>query len=80
MNPMDGLRAAMAVVEAYEIAHGRTPDNVSRRGVGYDFRSDGPDGSVRYIEVKGHTTTGDVTLYYTEWQTAQRCWKIRRPG
>jgi Protein NO VEIN, C-terminal len=27
---------------------------------------------VRYIEVKGHATTGDVTLYYTEWQTAHR--------
>ena len=27
---------------------------------------------MRYIEVKGHASTGDVTLYYTEWQMAHR--------
>ena len=30
------------------------------------------DGAVRYIEVKGHAATGNVTLYYTEWQMAHR--------
>ena len=64
--------AAMAVAEGYERAAGRTPSNVSMDGVGYDIRSEARDGSVRYIEVKGHATTGDVTLYYTEWQTANR--------
>lgn len=64
--------AAMDFVEAYERAHGREPTDVSKTGVGYDIKSVGPDGDVRYIEVKGHLTTGDVTLYYTEWQTANR--------
>ena len=64
--------AAMNVVTAYERSAGRTPADVSHKGVGYDIRSAGPDGEVRYIEVKGHTTTGDVTLYYTEWQMAHR--------
>ena len=45
---------------------------MSKTGVGYDVRSEAPDGAVRYIEVKGHAATGDVTLYYTEWQMAHR--------
>lgn len=65
-------QAAMDVVTRYEQAQGREPHDVSKTGVGYDIRSEGADGAVRYIEVKGHTTTGDVTLYYTEWQTAHR--------
>ncbi len=65
-------KAAMQAVMAYEEAQGRNPRDVSRTGVGYDVRSEGPDGAVRYIEVKGHTAAGDVTLYYTEWQTAHR--------
>ncbi|MBI2919084.1 MAG: DUF3883 domain-containing protein [Chloroflexi bacterium] len=27
---------------------------------------------MRYVEVKGHVATGDVILYYTEWQMANR--------
>jgi superfamily II DNA or RNA helicase len=65
-------QAAMRVAMDYERAAGRTPVDVSKTGVGYDVRSEGADGAVRYIEVKGHATTGDVTLYYTEWQTAHR--------
>jgi predicted nucleotidyltransferase len=65
-------QAAMNVVMDYERRHWRKPFDVSKTGVGYDVRSEGPGGRVRYIEVKGHTTTGDVTLYYTEWQTANR--------
>ena len=42
------------------------------RASGYDMKSVGPDGEVRYIEVKGHQKTGDIILYYTEWQTAHR--------
>lgn len=64
--------AAMGVVMDYEQRAGRHPEDVSKTGVGYDIKSTGPDGEVRYIEVKGHGTTGDVTLYYTEWQTAHR--------
>ena len=65
-------QAAMQAAVAHECANDREPVDVSRGGVGYDIRSTAPDGAVRYIEVKGHATTGDVTLYYTEWQTAHR--------
>ena len=64
--------AAMKVAMDYEQAQGRTPEDVSKTGVGCDVRSVAPDGSVRYIEVKGHAATGDITLYYTEWQLAHR--------
>lgn len=64
--------AGMRVASEYERACGRVPEDVSKRGCGYDIRSTGDDGSVRYIEVKAHTTAGDVTLYYTEWQMANR--------
>ena len=64
--------AAMNVAMDYERAQGRTPRDVSKTGVGYDVRSESPDGAVRYIEVKGHAATGDITLYYTEWQMAHR--------
>ena len=64
--------AAMKVAMNYERNQGRIPRDVSKTGVGYDIRSEGPDGEVRYIEVKGHASTGDVILYYTEWQMAHR--------
>ena len=64
--------AAMQVAMDHERAHDRTPVDVSKTGVGYDVRSEGPNGDVRYIEVKGHASTGDVVLYYTEWQMANR--------
>ena len=62
----------MQVVMYYERTQGREPEDVSRTGVGCDIRSTSAAGSVRYIEVKGHAATGDVTLYYTEWQLAHR--------
>ena len=64
--------AGMRVAMDFERALGRTPEDVSNRGCGYDIRSVAADSSVRYIEVKAHTTAGDVTLYYTEWQMANR--------
>ena len=64
--------AAMRVAMDYETVQGRTPRDVSKTGVGCDIRSEGSDGEVRYIEVKGHSATGGVTLYYTEWQIAHR--------
>ena len=64
--------AAMKVAMDHETAYGRAPADVSKTGVGYDVRSEGKGGDVRYIEVKGHATTGDIVLYYTEWQMAHR--------
>ena len=64
--------AAMRVAMDYESSQGRKPRDVSKTGVGCDIKSEGPDGEVRYIEVKGHGATGGVTLYYTEWQLAHR--------
>ena len=64
--------AAMQVAMAYERARNRAPEDVSKTGVGCDVRSVALDGAVRYIEVKGHAATGDITLYYTEWQLAHR--------
>ena len=64
--------AAMQVAMEYERNQSRDPVDVSKTGVGYDVRSEGADGEVRYIEVKGHASTGDVSLYYTEWQMAHR--------
>jgi superfamily II DNA or RNA helicase len=66
-------RAAMKVAFDYERAHGRVPVDASGTGEGYDVKSAAADGSsVRYIEVKGHLAAGDITLYYTEWQMANR--------
>ena len=64
--------AAMRVVMDYEREQGREPVDVSKTGVGYDIKSTGEDGEVRYIEVKGHAAAGDITLYYTEWNMANR--------
>ena len=65
-------KAAMEFTMRHEREHGWTPIDMSKQGVGYDVRSTGPDGEFRYIEVKGHQATGDIILYYTEWQTANR--------
>jgi superfamily II DNA or RNA helicase len=70
MSALD--KAAMDYVMQWERDHNRQPEDVHKTGVGYDIKSTGPGGEVRYIEVKGHNTTGDVRLYYTEWQTAHR--------
>ena len=65
--------AAMQVAQQFEEAHGREVTDTSRMGVGYDLKSVGAEGKVRYIEVKGHAeSTLEITLYYTEWQTAHR--------
>lgn len=50
----DVEEAAMEYVMEYEKRNGRNPEDVSRREH-YDIRSVSPDGTVRYIEVKGHT-------------------------
>lgn len=71
-NMKDLELAGMNHAMEYERAWGRAPEDVSKRGCGYDIRSVAPDSTVRYIEVKAHATAGDVTLYYTEWQMANR--------
>ena len=66
--------AAMKVAMEHERLYGREPVDVSKTGVGYDVRSVDPndESEVRYIEVKGHASRGDISLYYTEWQMAHR--------
>ena len=54
--------AAMRVAMEYKHSHDRLPVDVSKTGVGYDARTEGADKEVRYIEVKGHPSTGDVIL------------------
>jgi superfamily II DNA or RNA helicase len=63
-----GMQTAME----YERAHGRMPEDVSMHNLGYDIRSAGTSGEVRYIEVKARATTGAIVLTPNEWLMAQR--------
>ncbi len=63
---------AMECALAYERMAGRTPEDVSAEKLGYDIRSTSPDGSVRYIEVKGRATSGALVLTPNEWTMARR--------
>ncbi len=63
---------AMHVATAYERAQGRMPEDVSAQNLGYDIRSEAPDGSIRYIEVKGRAQTGAVAITPNEWLMANR--------
>ncbi len=63
-----GMRVALE----YERAQGRRPQDVSTQNLGYDIRSEAPDGAVRYIEVKARAQTGPVVLTPNEWLMAQR--------
>ncbi len=63
-----GMREAME----YERQQGREPVDVSDQNCGYDIRSEAPDGSVRYIEVKARARTGPVVLTPNEWMMARR--------
>jgi len=65
-------RIGMEVAMSYERMHGRVPEDVSKENLGYDIRSKGMDGEVRYIEVKARATTGDVALTPNEWFKARR--------
>lgn len=62
----------MKVAMQYEQEHGRKPEDVSARNLGFDIRSVAPDGSVRYIEVKARAQTGPVVLTQNEWLMAHR--------
>jgi superfamily II DNA or RNA helicase len=65
-------RIGMEVAMSYERMHGRVPEDVSKENLGYDIRSKGKDGKIRYIEVKARATTGDVALTPNEWFKAKR--------
>lgn len=62
----------MEVAMEYERNNGRTPLDVSAENLGYDIRSEAPDGLVRYIEVKARAKTGPIVLTRNEWMMAQR--------
>ncbi len=64
-------RAAMGMAPAHERAFG-TVEDVSMTGVGYDIRGEPRTGENREIEVEGHPTRADVTLYVTKWRAAHR--------
>lgn len=68
-------KIAMETAMAYECLpeHGRVPENVSLDNRGFDILSKKPEtGEVRFIEVKGRTTVGEVGLTKNEYETAKR--------
>ena len=62
----------MRVAAEYEQAQGRIPHDVSAQNLGYDIRSETPDGAVRYIEVKARARAGPIVLTPNEWLMARR--------
>jgi len=63
-----GMRVAME----FELAQGRSPEDVSAQNLGFDIRSKAPDGSFRYIEVKARAREGKIALTPNEWLMARR--------
>ena len=55
-------RIAMEYTMAYEREHGRTPEDVGSKNLGYDVSSSSPDGRKRYIEVKGRAGDEDRVM------------------
>ncbi len=73
MTPDANIEAiGMQVAVEYERQQGRNPVDVSAQNLGYDIRSEAPDGTIRYIEVKARAQTGDIVLTPNEWIMAQR--------
>ncbi len=64
-------RAAIAAVLDYEAKRGWEAKDLSVQKLPYDVRSQGPDGAIRYIEVKGRADVGGVELSEREWLTAE---------
>jgi superfamily II DNA or RNA helicase len=62
----------MKVAMDYEHSQQRLPQDVSKENLGYDIRSEGAGGAIRYIEVKARATTGAIVLTPNEWLMAQR--------
>lgn len=63
-----GMRIAME----FEIAQGRSPEDVSAQNLGFDIRSKSPDQIFRYIEVKARAREGKIALTPNEWLMAHR--------
>jgi hypothetical protein len=63
--------AGMRVAIEYELKHGRKPEDMHLRNLGFDIRSTGA-GETRYIEVKARATEGRIALTPNEWMAAQR--------
>lgn len=61
---------AVRLAIEFEEAAGAFWENVSDQELGYDLRSTRPDGSIRYIEVKGRAGTNRVSLTPNEWRQA----------
>ncbi|RLA97170.1 MAG: helicase, partial [Deltaproteobacteria bacterium] len=65
-------RVGMEVAMAHERREGRRVEDVSALNLGYDLRSEGAEGDVRYIEVKARARTGPIALTPNEWLMAHR--------
>ena len=65
-------RVSMDAAMVFETSQGRDPKDVSKTiGLGYDIKSTGPKGEIRYIEVKGRHEVGQVALTQNEWFKAR---------
>jgi len=62
----------MRVATGFEIAQGRSPEDVSAQNLGFDIRSRSPDEKIRYIEVKARVGEGKIALTPNEWLMANR--------
>jgi len=62
----------MKVARDHEVVCGAMVEDVSdpQCKMGFDLRSVRPDGSVRFIEVKGRARVGDLELTPNEWAQA----------
>ncbi len=63
-----GMRVAME----FEIAQGRSPEDVAAQNLGFDIRSKVSDESIRYIEVKARAGEGKIALTPNEWLMSHR--------
>ncbi len=62
----------MKIAMEFELAQGRSPEDVSSQNLGFDIRSKSPDGTFRYIEVKARAQEGKIALTPNEWLMARR--------
>jgi len=66
-------KIAMEKAMAYERERGWEPEDVSKENRGFDILSREPNtGAVRFIEVKGRATIGEIILSKNEHETSQR--------
>jgi len=64
-------RIGMEIAMEYEKSHGREPEDVSDKNLGFDIKSKN-ENEIRYIEVKSRAGEGDVELTTNEWMMARR--------